>query len=159
VRVRELLARCALAASTAIGAGCSPSGPGDVDLETVAADVDACIRDDPSCIKRGQTLVVDALEPDGAIRLQPGASIELPLIKPGGVGTLAYLTLGVVNYPDDQGRHLVNVDVGTGALPVEPLSYNWRQEVIVGGKPGPTFRITATYGVVDLIYVVGRWNP
>lgn len=150
-------------------AGCSSPGPGAVHTEARAIDLEACLRNDPSCRKTGPVSRSEALfEGDHAVMLLPPGSISLPLERAAGGSRLRWLALGMLALPlnDAEGKPgkmklVVTVD-GTKAVIVQPRELGWKRfEVDMRGiTPAPDARVTLTAieGRFDLIYTSGRWD-
>lgn len=154
-------------------AGCSSPGPGSVDAEGRALDLNACLRNEPACLKTGTVGVsADIFPADDAVMLIAPASISLPLERVADAKHLRWLALGMLALPlDPDPNHnnfgmklAVTVDGAptiTYVVPAIKLLGWKRVELDMKGfepPPGARVTITAVEGRFDLLYSAGRWG-
>lgn len=154
-----------LACCAAGPVGCASALPGEVAHEAKGLDLDACLRNEPSCVKTGSVGGTEAIfEGAHAVSMVAPASIRLPLLRTSGGTRLRWLALGLRSYASNStlqgGRLTVTID-GRDPVTVAPNPGFARVEVDMGElQPAADARVTiaATDGQVQLIYAVGRWD-
>jgi hypothetical protein len=140
--------------------GCGSDPPGTVDTETIALDVGACARGEPSCTTSGPVVPAEVLAPgtNDAITLRTGGRISGQLARPYD-GRLVWLAIGVRSFGDA----LLEVQVGDRPpTQLRPLYGFTRVEIDMGAMkpaPGALVSIREVEGAADLTWVVGRWSP
>jgi hypothetical protein len=143
-----------------LSCGCGSDPPGTVDTESIALDIGACARHEPSCTTTGPVYPAEVLVPgtENAVTLGIGGTISGQLSRPYD-GRLVWLAIGVRSF----GTALLSVQVGDAApIQLRPLYGFTRIEIDMASvkpPPGALVTIREVEGAADLTWVVGRWSP
>ena len=164
--------RAAALALAALVSGCGGAEHLDrVDIDQRALDVDACARGESSCARTGRVTSVESFVPgDGhAVRLDPGGAIEGPLMRPSPTARLAMLVLGYRAVGDEGVPRELRLGLASGGsaprvglVSIKTTNASFRvvevSELDAVPPADAHVRIESTTGVIEVIYVIGRWK-